>query len=167
MATRKTDIDKKRLTCKKGDYCTGKATDLADPTWQQKAQEYRRRLSGAMRPLSPQDIYDIPKARSLYTVRKYDGEFTYVVFTGTSLFSVNPGGRVRVGLPCFDEAEKLLKKAKVKSCVLACELYATGNLGKRNRVREIVTLLRNPSTEAQLKKVGMAAFDVVEANGKP
>ena len=163
----KAKINKKKLTCKKGDYCTGKAVDLADPTWQSKAREYRRKLSGAMRPLAPHNILDIPRAKSLYTVRKYDGEFTYLFFDGEEIVSVNPGGTVRLGLPCFKEAEKLLKKSKVKSCVLAGELYAQGDIGSRNRVQEIVKLLRNPSSEAELKRIGLAVFDVVENNSKP
>lgn len=163
----KANIDKKHLARKKGDYFTAKATHLADPAWQTKAREYRRKLSGAMRPLAAHDIQSIPKARSLYAVRKYDGEFTYVVFDGQSIFSVNPGGTVRVGLPCFAEAAKALKKAKVKSCVLAAELYALGDIGNRNAVREIVILLRSPKSEADLKRIGLAVFDIVEANGKP
>src|SRR5687768_15972776 len=163
----KPKINKKKLTCKKRDYCTGKAVDLADPTWQVRAQEYRRKLSGSMRPLAAHDILDIPRAKSLYAVRKYDGEFTYSFFDGEQLISVNPGVTVRVGLPCYKEAEKQLKQAKVRSCVLAGEPYAIGDMGSRNRGQENVKLLRNPTTEAELKRIGLALFDVVYNNGKP
>jgi hypothetical protein len=159
-------ISNKKLTCKRGDYCVGKAVDLADPTWQVRAQEFRRKLSASMRPLAAHEIPDIPRAKSLYVMKKYDGEFTYLFFDGESLMSVNPGGTVRVGLPCYKEAEKLLKKARVRSCVLAAELYALGDLGSRNKVQEIVKLLRNPSSEADLKRIGLAVFDIVDANGK-
>lgn len=160
-------FDKRRFTAKKGDYRTGKATDLADPSLQLRAQEYRRKLSAAMRPVAAQDILEIPTARGYQVMRKYDGEFTYVMFDGDKVLSVNPGGTVRVGLPCFDEAERLLKKAKVGSCVLAAELYATGLKGNRNQVQETVKLLRSPSSEAALKKIGLAVFDIVEDDGKP
>jgi hypothetical protein len=163
----KAKINKKKLTCKKGEYCVGKAVDLQNPSWQAKAQEYRRKLSASMRPLSPQNIVDLPKAKGMYGVRKYDGEFTYLFYDGVELVSVNPGGTVRLGLPCYKEAEKLLKKAKLSSCVLAGELYALGDLGNRNRVQEIVKLLRNPKSEAELKRIGLAVFDVVEVNQKP
>src|SRR6476661_4563530 len=162
----KIDFDSSRFTAKKGDYLTGKAGDLADPTLQQKAQEYRRRLSAAMKPLAAHDVFNIPKSRGYYAMRKYDGEFTYVLFDGKQLISVNPGGTVRVGLPCFEEAVKLLKKAKVGSCILAGELYAVGDIGNRNRVQEIVKLLRAPASEAALKKIGLALFDIVEFEGK-
>ncbi|HMJ08459.1 MAG TPA: hypothetical protein VK468_05605 [Pyrinomonadaceae bacterium] len=161
------DFDAKKFTRKKGDYLTGKAADLADPSWQARAQEYRRKLSGAMRPLAAHDVYHIPKSRGFHVMRKYDGEFTYVVFDGKNIISVNPGGTVRVGLPCFDETERLLKKAKVKSCVLAGELYAMGDMGNRNRVQEIVKRLRTPASEAALKTIGLAVFDIVDADGEP
>ena len=162
----KAKINSKKLTRKKGDYYVGKAVDLADPSWQLRAQEYRRKLSGSMRPLAAHEIADIPKAKSLYATRKYDGEFTYLFFDGDELMSVNPGGTVRVGLPCYKEAGTLLKKAKLRSCVLAGELYARGDIGSRNKVQEIVKLLRNSPTVADLKKIGLAVFDIVEYNGK-
>ncbi len=160
-------IDRSHLACKKGDYCTGKAADLADPMLQARAQEYRRSISAAMRPLAPQDIFSIPRSRGYVATRKYDGEFTLLVFDGDSVISVNPGGTVRTGLPCFVEAEKLLKKAKVKSCLLAGELYVTGDLHGRNRVREVVRTLRSPSSAAALKKIAFAAFDIIEYNDAP
>ena len=161
------DFDIARFAEKKGTYLTGKSADLADPTLQQRAQEYRRKLSASMKPVAAHDVFNIPKSRGFYAMRKYDGEFTYVVFDGEKLISVNPGGTVRVGLPCFIEAEKLLKKAKVKSCVLGGELYATGDIGNRNRVQEIVKMLRAPASEAALKKIGLAVFDVIELNDEP
>jgi len=161
-----TEFDRTRFSEKKGDYIVGKAGDLADPALQQRAQEYRRKLSAAMKPLAAHDVYSIPKSRGYYAMRKYDGEFTYVIFDGDKLISVNPGGTVRAALPCYAEAERLLKKARVKSCILAAELYAMGDVSNRNRVQEIVKLLRAPASEAALKKVGLAVFDVIEVNGE-
>ena len=109
----KADFDQKRFTCKYG-YCTGKAADLTEPVWQSRAQEYKRRLSAKMRSLSGEDAFKIPKTRGYVVTRKYDGEFAILVFDGKRLISVNPGGTARSGLPCLDEAEKLLKKANSK-----------------------------------------------------
>ena len=43
------DLDKSAFDCKKGDYCVGKANNLSDPTLQNRAQEYRRQISGKTR----------------------------------------------------------------------------------------------------------------------
>lgn len=161
-----TDFQKSRFSSKKGDYLTGKATDLADPSLHARAQEYRRKLSGQMKPISGEDIYRIPKSTGYYAMRKYDGEFALIVFDGKQLISVNPGGTVRVGLPCFVEAEKLLKKAKVKSCLLGAEIYVIEASTKQNKVQQVVGILRSPSSEAQLEKLGLAVFDVIEFDGE-
>ena len=115
-------FDKKKFTCKY-DYCIGKATDLADPSLHVKAQEYKRRIGGMTRAVSAEDAFKLPKARNYFVTRKYDGENALVLFDGERIISVNPGGTVRAGLPCYDEAARMLKKAKVKSCVLGGEFY--------------------------------------------
>ncbi|MGI8812728.1 MAG: hypothetical protein ACR2IH_09420 [Pyrinomonadaceae bacterium] len=159
-----TDFHESRFTTKKGDYMTGKSTDLADPSLHARAQEYRRKLSSQMKPISGEDIYRIPKSTGYYAMRKYDGEFALIAFDGKKLLSVNPGGTVRVGLPCFKEAEKLLKKAKVKSCLLGAEIYTIDASVKQNKVQQVVKMLRTPSSAAQLDNLGLAVFDVIEAD---
>jgi hypothetical protein len=156
------DIDPKKLTKKRGLYLTGKAADLADPAFHSRAQEYKRTVSLSTRALSAQDIGRLPKARGLYVTRKYDGEFALIGFDGERLVSVNPGGTVRIGLPCYQEAEKLLKKAKVTSCLLAGELYIPGETNDALRIHQVVSILRSPSSEKELERLGLAVFDVLE-----
>ena len=160
------DFDKDSFACR-FDYCIGPVRALEDPSLHARAQEYRRRLSGMMRPLSGEDAFKIPKARGYYATRKYDGEFAMLAFDGKKLISVNPGGTVRVGLPAYKEAEKLLIKAKVKSCLLGAEIYVIDGSTKTNRVQQVVRVLRNPSSKAQLDKLGVAVFDVIELDGEP
>ncbi|MBV9217453.1 MAG: ATP-dependent DNA ligase, partial [Acidobacteria bacterium] len=75
-------------------------------------------------------------------------------------------GTVRVGLPCLDEAGELLKKAKVKSCMLGVEYYVKEGLTAAHPVQQIVSILRNPSSKKELDRVGMAVFDIAEHDGK-
>jgi len=161
------DFDKAALDCKKGDYCVARASDLADPTLQTRAQEYRRLISGKTRPLSGEDTYKIPKSKGYYVTRKYDGEFSMLIWDGRRLISVNPGGTVRMGLPCFEEAEKLLKKAKIKECLLAGEIYIMTEVTRAHPVQQVVRILRAPKSVAEMDKLGVAIFDVIELDGKP
>ena len=161
------NFDKKRFTCKFGSYCTGNATDLADPSLHARSQEYRRRMSGEMRALASQDISRIPRSKGYYVTKKYDGEFALCFFDGDTMISVNPGGTVRSGLPAFDEAVKLLKKAKVKECIFAGELYVIDAASQRNAVQQVVGILRSPKTKTELDRIGLAVFNVVELAGKP
>ncbi len=161
------DFDKERLACKKGDYCTGDAIHLADPSLAPRAQEYKRKLSGKMRAVSAQDVHRIHAERGYYVTRKYDGEFALIFFDGEKLISVNPGGTVRMGLPCFKEAEKLLKAVKVKSCVLGAEIYMKVEPSKALAIQQVVSVLRNPKTEAETERLGLAVFDIAEYDGEP
>ncbi len=160
------DFDKTRLTKKKGNYHTGDSIHLADPSLHARAQDYKRVLSGKMRAVAAQDIARIQASRGYIATRKYDGEFALVFFDGEKLISVNPGGTVRIGLPCFEEAEKLLKAAKVKSCVLGCEIYMQAENSKGLRIHQVVSVLRNPKSEADMERLGLAVFDVVEHDGE-
>ena len=162
------DIDKSQFDCKKGDYCVGKANNLADPTLQSRAQEYRRQISGKTRPLSGEDVFTkIPKTKGYYVSRKYDGEFAMLVWNGEQLFSVNPGGTVRFGLPCYEEAEKLLKKAKVKDALFGAEIYLMTDVTRAHPVQQVVRVLRAPKSVNELDKLGLAVFDIIEIGGKP
>jgi hypothetical protein len=158
-------FDKKKFTCK-FDYCIGKVQDLADPSLHVKAQDYKRRLGAQMRAMPSEDIMRLPKAKGWFVTRKYDGEMALLFFNGEDMISVNPGGTARSGLPSYDEAVKLLKKAKVKSCVLAGEIYVKEDASKAHPVSQVVGVLRNPKSKAELERLAVAVFDVIEVDGK-
>ena len=159
------DYDKKKFTCK-FDYCTGKATDLADPSMHVKSQDYKRRVSGLMKAISAEDAFKMPKTKGYFVSRKYDGENAMLFFDGEKMISVNPGGTVRVGLPAFDEAAKLLKKANVKSCILGAEIYVKEDATKAHPVQQVVRVLRSPPSKEALEKLGLAVFDVIDVDGE-
>lgn len=161
------DYDKKRVTRKKGVYDTLDAIHMADPALHARAQDYKRNLSGKMRAVAAQDVHRIHAARGYTVTRKYDGELTVLFYNGERLLSVNPGGTVRMGLPCFQEAEKLLKAAKIKSCVLGCEIYIQDKSSKSLKIHQVVSILRNPRSEADMEKLGLAVFDIIEVEGEP
>src|SRR4029079_2653655 len=160
------DYDKRHITKKKGDYCTGEAIYLADPSLHTRAQDYKRQLSSKMRAVSAQDIARIQAGRGYTATRKYDGEMSVLFFDGKRLLSVNPGGTVRWDLPQYKEAERLLKAAKVKSCILAGELYVRAENFTGLRIHQVVGILRNPKSEEDMDRLGLAIFDVIEADGK-
>lgn len=160
------DFDRSRLSKKKGEYYTGDAIHLADPSLHAKAQDYKRNLSGKMRAVAAQDVHRIHAARGYHITRKYDGEFSLCFFDGERMISVNPGGTVRVGLPCFLEAEKLLKAANVKSCILGGEIYKRHKGSKALRIHQVVSVLRNPKSEEEMSTLALAIFDVAEVDGE-
>jgi len=159
-------FDKKKFTCKFG-YCAGKAPDLADPSLHVKAQDYKRRVSGNMRAVPSEEVFKLPRAKNYFVSRKYDGEMAMLFFDGETVLSVNPGGTARIGLPAFDEAADLLRKAKVGSCVLGAEIYVKDDATKAHPVQQVVRVLRNPASKEDLERLGVAVFDIVELEEKP
>ncbi len=159
-------IDKKKFKCK-FDYCIGKAANLSDPSLQATAIDYKRRLSGAMRAVSGQDVGRVPAGKGTFVSRKYDGEFALVFFDGDYIVSLHPSGTARTGLPCLDEAAKLLKKAKVKSCVIAGEYHLLDASKTQRALEQVLRVLRSPANKAALNQIAFAVFDVVDHDGKP
>jgi len=158
--------NKKKFKCK-FDYCIGKASDLNDPSLQAKAVDYKRRLSGGMRAMSGSDIGRIQAARGWFVTRKYDGEFCLVFFDGENIISIHPSGTVRTGLPCLDEAAEKLKKAKVKSCTFAAEYFLPDAVATVRSLEQVLGVLRSPSSKADMERLSLAVFDIVELDGKP
>lgn len=159
-------FDKKKFKCK-FDYCIGKAADLSDPSLQATAIDYKRRLSTAMKAVSGQDIGRIHAARGYYVTRKYDGEFGLIVFDGESVITLHPSGTVRSGLPCLQEAAEKLKKAKVASCIMAGEYYLADAAATSRSLEQVLGVLRSPSSKAELDRLSLAIFDLVELDEKP
>ena len=66
----------------------------------------------------------------------------------------------------FEEAEKLLKKAKVKDCLLGGEIYIMAEVTRAHPVQQVVRILRAPKSVSELDKLGLALFDIIEVDGK-
>ena len=108
------EFDKKKFTKKKGDYHVGPVAALDDAMLYARTQEYKRRLSGQMRPISGKDLFKIPKAKGFYGMKKYDGEFALLAFDGEKLISVNPGGTVRYRPARLRGSRKAAQKGQSK-----------------------------------------------------
>jgi hypothetical protein len=159
-------LDKSRAAIKLGEYRVAPASALLDSTLLARVQEYRRLTSARMYPLDRGDIaHKIPKA-DYHVSRKVDGEFTVLIYHGGEAFTLNPGGTVRTGLPVTQEAARLLSQANVQSAMIAGELHVLVT-GRRPRVHDVVTVARQPQTEADLKRLRFASFDILSLNGGP
>ncbi len=158
-------FDKKKFKCK-FDYCIGTAANLSDPSFKAKALDYKRRLSGAMKAIAGADIGRIGGGKGYFASRKYDGEFALLVFDGENMISLHPSGTVRSGLPCLDEGAQLLKKAKVKSCIMAGEFHLKGAVAESRALEQVLGVLRSPSSKKALDDIALAVFDLTELDGK-
>jgi len=157
-------LDKSRVEIKLGDYGVAPATALADPSVLPRVQEYRRRSSSRMQPLDRDDISRKVPAAEYHVSRKVDGEFAVLVFRDGQAFTINPGGTVRLGIPWIEEAARLLSDAHVKEALVAGELYVARE-GGRPRVHDVATIVRQPQSSDDLKRLRFAVFDILSLDG--
>jgi hypothetical protein len=155
-------LDRTRVEPRFSGYGTAPAaTSLADPQLWSRVQEYRRLSSSRMSALARDEIKDRLPGGELHVSRKYDGEFTVLVIDGDEAFTVNPGGTVRLGLPCVAEAQALAAKAGVTRMLVAGELYLSRGAA-RTRVHDTTQALGRPRDRAELEAIRFAAFDLLE-----
>lgn len=159
-------LDRSRVEIKLADYGVAPATALADSLLLMKVQDYRRTAASRLYPLEGADITERIPAAEFHVSRKIDGEFTVLVFRQGEVFTLNPGGTVRVGLPLLDEASGLLSKAGVKEAMIAGELYQARD-DRRPRVQDVVSTVGRPTAVGELDQLRFAAFDLISLNGSP
>ncbi len=159
-------IEKGLIQIKLGAYGVANSTALADPAILPKVQDYRRQTGSRMYPLDRNDILRKIPTADFHVSKKLDGEFTALYFDSENLFSINPGGTVRIGLPWQQEAEELLNKSGLKQALIAGEFYVNHDGKRRERVHDVAGLSRQPDSEQALSRLNFAVFDLIEVDGE-
>ena len=149
-----------------GGYSTGAATCIQDPRILPLVQQYKRQVASQLIPVARHDIgRRIPDSK-FFVSRKIDGEFTALIYREGELFTLNPGGTVRIGLPFFEEARQLLDQARLTDVMIAGELHVELDDGKRCRVHDAVSVLRHPRDDQEFRKLRYSVFDLIMVNGE-
>ena len=149
-----------------GGYATGAATCIQDPRILPLVQQYKRQVASQLIPVARHDIARrIPDSR-FFVSRKIDGEFTALIYRDGELFTLNPGGTVRIGLPFFEEAKRLLDQAQLTDVMIAGELHVERENGKRCRVHDAVSVLRHPRDDREFQSLRFSVFDLMVINGE-
>jgi len=89
-----------------------------------------------------------------------------LIYKDGELFTLNPGGTVRTGLPWMVEAKQLLDAGSLTNAMIAGELYVD-TPDRRPRVHDVVSVARQPKTEAELASLRFAVFDIISTNDQP
>jgi len=151
---------------KLGSYGVGAGTSIKDPKIVPAVQNYKRQIASRMFPLGRHDIDRKVADAEYFVSRKIDGEFTVCVYSDGQLYSVNPGGTVRVGMPWQQEALEILEAANVSSAIIAGELHKDIEEERRCRVHDVVSSARQPKSEDDLQRLHFAVFDLIEVDGE-
>lgn len=147
-------LARSRFDIKLDSYLVGPATALSDSSLLTVTQDYRRRTSSRMMPLSFSNIES-----------RIPGGFTVLVFRHGEAFTINPGGTVRTGLPFMDETVQLLRAGGIESAIIAGESFVQSASGSRTRVHDVSHISRAPQSEDDLRSLGFAPFDLISVDG--
>ena len=159
-------LDRSRVELQLAGYGVAPVTAISDPSIHPRVQEYRRQTGSRMAPLDKEGIRQRVPQAEFHVSRKIDGEFTVLVFREGEVFTVNPGGAVRVGMPWMEEAVQRLAAADVKEALVAGELYVERADESRARVHDVTTVTRSPNSTDDLDRLRFGVFDLMSLDGK-
>lgn len=153
-------LDRSLLTERPG-YLEGEAKTVAARAGET-VTEYKQLVCKRYISINPEQLEHRLGGNSYQVTRKYDGELAVLFYDGTEVYTVNTGGRVRLGLGVHDEALTHLKKAGVKQAVIPAELYVAEDAG-RTRVFDVSAVLADPARHGELR---LGVFDIISTDGE-
>ena len=137
--------------------------DAVDPDTSGKALAYKKDFLKHFIPVDQRQIEKRLVGDRFYVTRKYDGEYAFIIHDGGQTVAVNRSGRVRRGIPCIEEAGRLIAAAGIDRGMFGAEIYVVKGQ-KRGRLNDLLAAL------ADKKRIGtlhLAFYDIVEVNGRP
>lgn len=141
-------------------YEEGKS-DAIDPASSAQALDYKKNNLKQYISLNPTQIENRMGGDKYFITKKYDGEYAAIFFSYGQTVIVNRSGRVRRGIPCVEEAGRLLTAAGVKEAFIPAEIYVSDE-NRKTRVNDLLSALANKNKISTLR---LACFDIVELDG--
>ncbi len=154
-------IDNERMRALHG-YEEGRI-DAVDTATSSLALAYKKDFLKHFIPISRLQIGSRLTGDRYYVTRKYDGEYAIIFHDGEQTVTVNRSGRVRRGIPCIEEAGRLLDAAGIRQAVVPAEIYVEAGQG-RGRLNALLSALADRRRIGSLR---LAVFDLLETDGKP
>lgn len=137
-------------------------SDSVDAESVKKAMDYKSEVCKRYISLSGEQI-DSKLAGTIFSVsRKVDGEMQALFIDGENAVIINRSGRVRMGLPCVENARETLNAAGIKQGVFPAELHVDESAG-RTRISDVLNALADDNKTQTLR---LAVFDILEINNE-
>lgn len=130
----------------------------------QVAKGYKKNIAGRFVMVEAAHLGQRLAGERFFVTRKIDGHLQVVFFRDGKCGMVNSTGKQKAeSLRCLDSMAAALRKAGVKSAVIAAELYYPAESG-RPRCSDVLSALADPQ---RLDLLRLAPFDIVELDGTP
>lgn len=143
-------------------YEEGKA-DAIDVDSSARALAYKKDFLKRFIPIDQRQIERRLGGGRYYVTRKYDGEYAFLIHDAGRTVAVNRSGRVRYGIPCIEEAGRLIAAAAQGEVMMAAEMYVDTDRG-RGRVDDLLSALAD---KRRIGRLRLAVFDLIEWDSKP
>ena len=137
--------------------------DAVDPETAGKALAYKKDFLKHIIPIDQRQIESRMAGDRFYVTRKYDGEYAMIVHDHGTTVTINRSGRVRWGIPCIEEAGRLIAAAGIEEGMFGAEIYVDLQ-EKRGRVNDLLSVLAD---KKRIGKLHLAVYDIVELDGQP
>lgn len=130
----------------------------------QTAIDYKKNIAGHFVLVEGAVLKQRVAGEHFAVTRKIDGHMQVVFYEDGNAFMLNASGKQKAeSLKCLDAFATALKKAGVKSAVIAAELYYPAESG-RPRCSDVISALADSRKKDLLR---LAPFDIVELDGAP
>ena len=130
----------------------------------QTAIDYKKKIANHFVLVEGAKLKQRVEGERLCVTRKIDGHLQVVFYEGGKAFMLNASGKQKAeSLKCLDAFAEALKKAGVKSAVVAAELYLPRPDG-RPRCGDVSKALADDKLKDQLC---LAPFDIISLDGEP
>lgn len=137
--------------------------DAVDSASSALALSYKKDFLKHFIPITRQQIGRRLTGDRYYVTHKYDGEYAIIFHEGAQTVTINRSGRVRRGIPCIEEAGRLLLAAGIRQAVVPAEIYVEAGQG-RGRLN---ALLASLADRRRIGSLRLAVFDLLETDDKP
>ncbi|MDR1603628.1 MAG: hypothetical protein LBS10_02395 [Gracilibacteraceae bacterium] len=155
-------LNKEALTETRG-YWEGMAAAALDAETAAVVPAYKTEVCKRYISLNPEQIESQLGGTNFWVTRKVDGELAVIFWDGMDAWAVNTGGRLRLGLPCLEEAARCLRAAGVGAAIIPAELHAAEDKA-RARVFDTAAALADEKRHGDLR---LAPFDIISLDGAP
>jgi hypothetical protein len=135
-----------------------------DQKYIQTAIDYKKNIAGHFMLVEGAKLKQRVDGQRISVTRKIDGHLQVLFYEGDKAFMLNSSGKQKAeSLKCLDIFAAALKKAGVKSAVIAAELYYPSDNG-HPRCGDVISALAD---KAKADRLCLAPFDIVELDGTP
>ncbi len=142
-------------------YQEGK--DVLDGSSLAKAADYKKTVLKSFTAIDQNQIKDrFRTPGDFYVTRKYDGEYGIIFYEDGQTVTVNRSGRTRRGIPCIEEAGRLIAAAGIRQGIFPAEIYVEAEY--KTRVNDLISALAH---EEKIGTLRLAVFDILEIDGRP